>query len=488
MLSPQIPFTSLLAFGGAFLLSLGAHARERGIDSLTCRGCHGVNEDADLQVQFSPAEPEPGDEITLTIALSAPELQTAGLAIQGPETGEFVVPQGQPLTIAGRWVTHNQPVSGSSGQAMFEVIWRSPDTPGAVQFNVAALAANGDRRSTGDRAAFTIASVAYGCEPLTLYQDADGDGVGSSDLSTILSCELRAGYSTVDGDCDESRQTTFPGAPEMCNGRDDNCDGEIDENASYKDYYLDSDGDGFGDGNFAMHDCAPPLGYVDNALDCNDADGSVHPDAPEVCDYADNNCDGRVDDGVRERCGIGLCLRESEFCGAQCIAGEPLEERCNGLDDDCDGEIDESGCAEGEQCVDRVCVPATASPDVAPSTSTPSPVVSPSPGGATVAPVTDAPSTPSPATSMGEQPVPDDGAPRPAVPGAETPQGSGPSAASPSGSSSPGNVVDPASPSAGGPPAGGCLVAQRQGGALSASVWLLLGLWWRRRKHRAREA
>ena len=410
------PVSAGLLLFSSSLLSSGALARTAGIDSLTCRGCHGANENAELNVQFDPEQPEPGQETLLTITVAAAELQTAGLAIQGPEVGSFSIPAGEPLTTTGRWVVHTQPKPGSQGQAVFQVSWRAPSSPGASQFNVAVLAANGNGGSTGDRAAFQLVSIAYGCDPLTLFQDADGDGFGSADLAMILACEPQPGYSALDGDCDEARQTTYPGAPEMCNGRDDDCDGEIDEDAVYQDYYLDSDGDGFGDIDYPQRDCAPPPGYVDNGLDCDDADSAINPDAIEVCDYADNNCDGRVDENVRERCGVGLCLRESAFCGAQCIPGEPLEEQCNGLDDDCDGEIDESGCAQGESCIERVCVPTTtptsseptpAAPDVTndPNQAPPTPVNPtsvPSAPGATSTPV--APDSSAPAGQPSDSP------------------------------------------------------------------------------------
>ena len=102
------PVSAGLLLFSSSLLSSGALARTAGIDSLTCRGCHGANENAELNVQFDPEQPEPGQETLLTITVAAAELQTAGLAIQGPEVGSFSIPAGEPLTTTGRWVVHTQ--------------------------------------------------------------------------------------------------------------------------------------------------------------------------------------------------------------------------------------------------------------------------------------------------------------------------------------------------------------------------------------------
>lgn len=63
--------------------------------------------------------------------------------------------------------------------------------------------------------------------------------------------------------------------------------------------YRDMDGDGYGDPNdFVITLMSCSAGYVDNDLDCNDADANINPDAVEICDYIDNNCDGNIDEGV----------------------------------------------------------------------------------------------------------------------------------------------------------------------------------------------
>ena len=61
------------------------------------------------------------------------------------------------------------------------------------------------------------------------------------------------------------------------------------------DLFVDGDGDGFGDDEQSVVQCAITEGLSDKGGDCNDNDAAIHPDAPEVCDYIDNNCDGRAD-------------------------------------------------------------------------------------------------------------------------------------------------------------------------------------------------
>ena len=115
-----------------------------------------------------------------------------------------------------------------------------------------------------------------------MYGDEDGDG-----------------YLESEGDCDDGNDAVYPGATELCNGIDDNCNDEIDEDVQGE-YYEDYDGDGFGNPDSAQTACDAPDGYVQNGTDCDDQDDGAYPGANEVCDEIDNNCDGSVDEGVTE--------------------------------------------------------------------------------------------------------------------------------------------------------------------------------------------
>ena len=100
-------------------------------------------------------------------------------------------------------------------------------------------------------------------------------------------------------DCDDSDSAIHPGADEVCDEADNNCDGEVDNDPTDGTvWYLDNDADGYGTETIITTTCdyTAPSGYVDNAEDCNDGFASALPGGTEVCDGIDNNCNGTVDD------------------------------------------------------------------------------------------------------------------------------------------------------------------------------------------------
>ena len=99
------------------------------------------------------------------------------------------------------------------------------------------------------------------------------------------------------GDCDDSNAEVHPGAEELCNGIDDNCD---DVNPQAVTWYADADGDGFGDPKASMSTCEDdPDGFVLDDTDCDDANELANPDEDELCtnDF-DDDCDGVTADGT----------------------------------------------------------------------------------------------------------------------------------------------------------------------------------------------
>ncbi len=100
-------------------------------------------------------------------------------------------------------------------------------------------------------------------------------------------------------DCDDSDNTIYPGAPETCDGDDDDCDGSIDEGAAgASTWYADSDADGYGNPTVSTTSCTQPSGYVSGRTDCADADATAYPGALEYCDGVDDDCDGAIDDSA----------------------------------------------------------------------------------------------------------------------------------------------------------------------------------------------
>jgi hypothetical protein len=208
-------------------------------------------------------------------------------------------------------------------------------------------------------------------------KDMDGDGYCGLDVE-----DCGNAYEG-EGDCDDEDDTVYPDADEICDTKDNNCDGKVDEG-----YDDDQDGyvDEFGEGCLSNYpaellDCNDQLaaihpgheelcdemdndcnGEIDDGLDndgdtyricdlnadCDDEDSSVYPGAEEICDGKDNNCNSVIDDGVgtefldQDGDGFSPCLGDCDDSFPDGAAASPgIEEGCDDVDNDCDGLVDE---------------------------------------------------------------------------------------------------------------------------------------------------
>ncbi|MDP6935502.1 MAG: MopE-related protein, partial [Myxococcota bacterium] len=146
------------------------------------------------------------------------------------------------------------------------------------------------------------------------------------------------GWTEQDGDCDVTDAEVYPGAEEICDDKDNDCDGQVDNDATdISTWCEDRDGDGYGDEDRCEEGCeATEEGMVDNGEDCDDGNPDVHPTADETCDEIDNDCDGETDEGFEDadEDGWDACLDcddedETVYPGADELPGDEIDNNCD---------------------------------------------------------------------------------------------------------------------------------------------------------------
>ncbi len=220
------------------------------------------------------------------------------------------------------------------------------------------------------------ADEAEDIEYLDYWPDADGDSFGDAEAAAVNDCAPVADHVTDDTDCDDTDDATYPGAGELCDGIDNDCDETVPADED------DADGDGYRvcdddcddtddtrhpgatelcDGHDNDCDGSVPADEVDADSDtyrvcdgdCDDSVGTVYPGAIELCDEIDNDCDGSA--GADEVDGDGdgqmVCAHDCDDADATVYTG--ADELCDGLDNDCDtvlpaDEVDNDGDARVE--------------------------------------------------------------------------------------------------------------------------------------------
>ncbi len=233
------------------------------------------------------------------------------------------------------------------------------DTDSAIHPNAAEVCDGLDNDCDG----VTDPPNASGCEPW--YVDKDGDGFGTQLLASKCLCGAQTGYAKSAGDCNDNDAAINPGATEICNGKDDNCDGIKDpkKTVDCTMYYADGDGDGYGVTSLSQCACtADALFKATLAGDCNDGNFAIHPGATEICNQVDDNCDGATDEGLTQTyyqdsdgdgwgglAGHVQCAADAAYssstsgdCDDTKFAVHPgAVEVCNYIDDNCNGQTDE---------------------------------------------------------------------------------------------------------------------------------------------------
>ncbi len=207
---------------------------------------------------------------------------------------------------------------------------------------------SGERSSDVRRYVSVAASLAVlvvgACVLVACGGDADGDG-----------------YTVQQGDCDDTDPYINPFATEVCDGVDQDCDGNVDEGLTVT-YYPDADGDGHGVEAGAEEMCGLQPGYASSMDDCDDTSPERYPGATEACNGVDDDCDGEVDEGAASTFyedsdgdGYGAqdvsvqgCVSPEGYVsdGSDCNDADPdihpwVADEPNGVDDDCNGTVDD---------------------------------------------------------------------------------------------------------------------------------------------------
>lgn len=197
---------------------------------------------------------------------------------------------------------------------------------------------------------------------INYYADADGDGFGDM-IADSTSCSIVEGYVLDNTDCNDADITIYPGAIELCNGLDENCNLLVDDGIDFYNFYADMDDDGYGDILIDTISCSLVEGYIADFSDCDDADALIHPFATELCNSIDDNCNAVIDDGIvfityyfdNDFDGFGDIEQDSTNCilpdgyvinNADCDDSDntiypSAIELCNHVDDNCNLLIDD---------------------------------------------------------------------------------------------------------------------------------------------------
>jgi hypothetical protein len=380
-LAAQLLALSILALPGR------ASAHASGWPSQGCSGCHQGGKIPTVTITSDVTPINPGQLVNLTLSISASNGHGAGFYIESTSGKLSVVDSGTKLL--GNGVTQNARRTGTGSVTTFKVGWTAPATPGGVDFSAWGNSVNSDGSSFGDAAGEAFLSVAFGCAGTKFYHDFDGDGVGAVSSGYTMACSVPLYYSPRGDDCNDAAPANFPGNPEICDGLDNDCNGQADETLTISTYCTDADGDGHGvAGQATMTGCAPKKGFAVCDKDCNDGDVAIFVGHPEVCDGKDNNCDGQLDEllpittycqdadndghGVLGGATVMACAKPAGYgaCDSDCNDNDPAVyptaiEICDNKDNNCNNQFDENAllycgvgwCRRAASGCNSICTP-----------------------------------------------------------------------------------------------------------------------------------
>ncbi|HEX7476513.1 MAG TPA: MopE-related protein [Polyangiales bacterium] len=183
-----------------------------------------------------------------------------------------------------------------------------------------------------------------------MYPDKDHDGHGTKSGAQQV-CAGKVGFASSSDDCNDADPEVFTGEFEICDDKDNNCNGKIDEVEDDAPWFVDADKDGFGDATSTpVYSCQRIPGRVLSSNDCDDTKAAVNPAAAELCDAIDNDCSGKKDfklglndfedddnDGIAD----SKCTGGTDCDDTDATTGKGKDEICDLRDNDCDGLIDE---------------------------------------------------------------------------------------------------------------------------------------------------
>lgn len=295
-------------------------------------------------------------KVTSDLEVKNGDLFSDGKITAGSEIGSFYYRQSSEGSTVSASCDSNDWLVGCSGQVFSGDGYIENSTPSDRTCSVTTT--NSSTKARAYAYCFDPTTVSNTSDGLSSLPDTDsGGGDGFPDFQDNCPDDANSDQrdSDRDGIGDVCEEASCVPSTEVCDGVDNDCDGQIDEGL-FRDYYRDFDQDNYGNPDVSTSECSQPSGYVSNDDDCNDFDRDVHPGATEVCNEIDDDCDGRIDEGLScddDPPPVGRC---NDFDGDGYDGGPSLEcptgtdcndgareinpgasEVCDGADNDCNG-------------------------------------------------------------------------------------------------------------------------------------------------------